>query len=700
MRRFLVAAVAALGLIGVVRAADIPTLKGPMPLGITVDIFNNLIIQINAAVHTLQAQIASAVSGAMNLTASNATLPGARNNLGALPALNAKLDYGATGNNSTNDGPALATALAACGPTMPLYLPPGRYKTQQQLTVPAGCIFFGDITLNYGAPFAAPSPEPGTVIIADNTAGAFTATLTAVVTMSDNTSITGIGVKGTAVSGQADAIAIAGSWIILDNVNAYQGYRNIYCNKLGGGVYQGVQVVNSISGFAIAEGVFMGAGCSDSTISNSYINANGTSGVQVKTSGLRIVNTRIEWNTTNGVLAFDAIFLNIAASQIVDNYQSGIYLNSSDNAITDVSIVGSTFNDNGRAQTSFQDCHVTITGTVTGLVMAANNFKTGTGGPASAVVPNYDYCANGTPILTTSDIRDRPPAMALGIYKDATTQTAVQTAQIISPTFGGTGVNNGSFTATLGGNLVTGGALTQSGAFATTITTTATTNSTLPAGTHSLAPLDSPTFTTPALGAATATTLAIGGATLGANALAVTGIIANSGNFLGNSGASQLLGNTGGSTPAGASLSYAFASNFTNASRELSYFNLDTAAALSHCFYQRLSGSVPDLLCLTPAGHILVSATTAPALTSCGTGSPTNTGGTDQAGTVTLGTNATGCVITFNAAYTGTPHCVVTWQNTPLASQSYVVSNTAITLTQTSTSGNKVNYSCKGLTAG
>ncbi len=51
---------------------------------------------------------------------------------------------------------------------------------------------------------------------------------------------------------------------------------------------------------------------------------------------------------------------------------------------------------------------------------------------------------------------------------------------IISPTYGGTGINNGNSTITLGGNLVT------SGAFATTLTSTATTNATLPAGTNTL----------------------------------------------------------------------------------------------------------------------------------------------------------------------------------------------------------------------
>ncbi len=91
--------------------------------------------------------------------------------------------------------------------------------------------------------------------------------------------------------------------------------------------------------------------------------------------------------------------------------------------------------------------------------------------------------------------------------------------------------------------------------------------------------------------------------------------------------------------------------------------------------------------------HIASGQTTAPALTSCGTGSPTISG-TDTAGTVTAGTTATGCVITFNVAYTAAPHCVVTWRGTPLISQSYTVSNVAITLTQTSTSGDLVDYIC------
>ena len=86
---------------------------------------------------------------------------------------------------------------------------------------------------------------------------------------------------------------------------------------------------------------------------------------------------------------------------------------------------------------------------------------------------------------------------------------------------------------------------------------------------------------------------------------------------------------------------------------------------------------------------------TAPVLSSCGTGSPAlATGSTDTSGIITAGAAASGCVMTFSAAYTNAPNCLLAWQGTPLASQSYTVSTTAVTITQTSTSANKINYLC------
>ena len=91
---------------------------------------------------------------------------------------------------------------------------------------------------------------------------------------------------------------------------------------------------------------------------------------------------------------------------------------------------------------------------------------------------------------------------------------------------------------------------------------------------------------------------------------------------------------------------------------------------------------------------------TAPALTSCGSGSPAISG-TDWAGTVTVGTSATGCIVTFNTAYTGVPYCVVSSQVAPgTSTPAYSVSATAITWVQASGSGGKFDYICSGRQGG
>lgn len=77
-----------------------------------------------------------------------------------------------------------------------------------------------------------------------------------------------------------------------------------------------------------------------------------------------------------------------------------------------------------------------------------------------------------------------------------------------------------------------------------------------------------------------------------------------------------------------------------------------------------------------------------------GTGTPAiTTGSTDSAGEVTGGTLATSIVITFAAAKTNTPFCVVTAQ-TQVAAFAYAISTTAITITLTATTGEKIDYIC------
>lgn len=125
-----------------------------------------------------------------------------------------------------------------------------------------------------------------------------------------------------------------------------------------------------------------------------------------------------------------------------------------------------------------------------------------------------------------------------------------------------------------------------------------------------------------------------------------------------------------------------------------SFTTLTTTGTVAHNGALNNFGSANSV----PA-HITSGQATPPALTSCGTGTPAITG-TDTAGVVTMGTSATGCVITFNVTYVSAPYCVVTWQATPLASQSYTVAAGAITTVQTSTSSNLLNYHCVGQAGG
>lgn len=92
--------------------------------------------------------------------------------------------------------------------------------------------------------------------------------------------------------------------------------------------------------------------------------------------------------------------------------------------------------------------------------------------------------------------------------------------------------------------------------------------------------------------------------------------------------------------------------------------------------------------------HVL-SLGKAPAVSSCGGGSPAITG-TDFGGVITMGTSATGCTLTFAKAYVATPWCVVTSQTSTATPVAYTPSLTTLTETQVSTSSNLVNYICIG----
>ena len=72
------------------------------------------------------------------------------------------------------------------------------------------------------------------------------------------------------------------------------------------------------------------------------------------------------------------------------------------------------------------------------------------------------------------------PSRNSSITTLGTIGTGTWQGSIVGATYGGTGVNNGSYTITLGGSVTTAGAFTTAGAYALTLTTTGATNVTLP----------------------------------------------------------------------------------------------------------------------------------------------------------------------------------------------------------------------------
>lgn len=111
-----------------------------------------------------------------------------------------------------------------------------------------------------------------------------------------------------------------------------------------------------------------------------------------------------------------------------------------------------------------------------------------------------------------------------GLTPNTPTSGGIVLGGILIPANGGTGVNNGSYTITLAGNVSTAGAFTTSGAFPLTLTTTASTNVTLPT-TGTLATLaGTETFTNKSISGSTNTLSNIGNSSLTNSSVTYNGV--------------------------------------------------------------------------------------------------------------------------------------------------------------------------------
>ena len=100
---------------------------------------------------------------------------------------------------------------------------------------------------------------------------------------------------------------------------------------------------------------------------------------------------------------------------------------------------------------------------------------------------------------------------------------------------------------------------------------------------------------------------------------------------------------------------------------------------------------------ITNAGHYAARPDSGqPVLSGCGTSPLLDGRASDTAGTITEGTTATGCTLTFNVAFLGEgPNCVVSSPSgSPLTS--YTTTLTTLVIVNSSSSGEKFNYLCFG----
>lgn len=116
--------------------------------------------------------------------------------------------------------------------------------------------------------------------------------------------------------------------------------------------------------------------------------------------------------------------------------------------------------------------------TLGGAISTAGAFSTSGANPLTFTTTGAtDVTVPTTGTLVTTAVTNLPSLAGVGTITSGTWN-----GTLIGSTYGGTGINNGANTITLGGNLVT------SGAFNTTLTVTNTTDATLPAGTTILVP--------------------------------------------------------------------------------------------------------------------------------------------------------------------------------------------------------------------
>jgi hypothetical protein len=189
-------------------------------------------------------------------------------------------------------------------------------------------------------------------------------------------------------------------------------------------------------------------------------------GNTIQVTGLTTANLSATASITNGQLANHQIILGSTNTILGGTYtsMSGFDTIGATNFVGELTGNASTATAALTAVTA-ASASTAISATFATSALTANSASTA----ISATFATTALTANSASTATTASALSTPQTI-FGFPFDG----SAALSGVISPTFGGTGINNGSKTITLGGNLVT------SGNYSTTINTTGITNITLP----------------------------------------------------------------------------------------------------------------------------------------------------------------------------------------------------------------------------
>ena len=248
----------------------------------------------------------------------------------------------------------------------------------------------------------------------------------------------------------------------------------------------GVSITNGNGSITVSA---TGSGGTVTTVNPISVNASGSSFTSTvsnanSTPAISLTIPLASVSGTNAGLLSNADYAIFNAKQDALTAGSGISIvggTISATGLTTNNISGSAGITNGQlaySKTTLGSTDLVLGGTVSSVVglnaVTANNF---TGALTGNVTGNLT--GNVTGNVTGNSSTATKLAATKNIYGNAFDGSADLT-QSIAGTYGGTGVNNGSKTITLGGNISTASDFTTAGNYSTTLTSTGTTNVTLP----------------------------------------------------------------------------------------------------------------------------------------------------------------------------------------------------------------------------